>query len=171
MYDPTVFENLKVAFENRVYDLDTIEQEIRIVNRSDLMDFAILARKFTIQFTLFNLEDVSAEINLEASLRDLADEIFETPGETPGCSLILRFQKHVQRKTEQCELIEEVLSDIWENEVLVVQTLSFTYGEDAPGYLNNIEVKFRTKINEENMLEIPDFLHSVLDALRVLHAV
>lgn len=171
MYDPTVFENLKVAFENRVYDLDTIEQEIRIVNRSDLMDFAILARKFTIQFTLINLEDVSAEIILGASLRDLADEILETPGETPGCTLTLRFQKHVQRKTEQCELIEEVLSDIWENEVLVVQTLSLTYGEDAPGYFNNIEVKFRTKINEENMTEIPDFLHSVLDALRVLHAV
>ena len=33
MYDPTVFENLKVAFENQVYDLDTIEREIRIINR------------------------------------------------------------------------------------------------------------------------------------------
>ncbi|MCG7345930.1 hypothetical protein MHZ92_17600 [Sporosarcina sp. ACRSL] len=171
MYDPTVFDNLKVALENRVYDLDTIEREIRITNRSDQMDFAVLSRRFAIQFTLFHLEDVSAEIILKASLNDLADEILETPGENPGCSLSLRFQKHVTHEKEQCDLIEESLSDIWENEVLVTQTLSFMYGEEKSGYMNQIEVKFKTKINEENMREIPGFLHSVLDALRVLHAV
>ncbi|MFC5602860.1 hypothetical protein [Sporosarcina koreensis] len=171
MYDPTVFENLKVAFENQVYDLDTIEREIRIIDRSDLMDFAVLARKFAVQFTLYDLEDVSAEIMLEATLRDLADEILETPGGNPGCSLTLRFQKHVREAATQCPRIEEVLSDIWENEVLVIQTMSFIYGDDEFGYLNNIEVKFRTKINEENMREIPDFLHSVLDALRVLQTI
>ncbi|MFS0690079.1 hypothetical protein AB1K89_12675 [Sporosarcina sp. 179-K 8C2 HS] len=171
MYDPTVFENLKVAFENRVYDLDTIEREIRIMNRVDQMDLAILARRFAVQFTLYHLEDVSAEIILKASLQDLADEILETPGGNAGCTLTVHFQKRIQHETEQCPLIEESLRAIWENEVLVVQTLSFMYGGDDSGYLNNIEVKFRTKINEENMREIPDFLHSVLDALRVLHAI
>lgn len=171
LFDPTVFENLKVAFENRMYDLDTIEREIRIINRSDQMDFAILARRLAIQFTLFDLEDVSAEILLEASVQDLADEILEAPGGNPGCSLTVRFLKRVQHETEQCCLIEDSLRDIWENEVLVVQTLSFLYGEDEPGYLNTIDVKFKTKINEENMSEIPDFLHSILDALRVLHAI
>jgi len=171
MYDPTVFENLKVAFENRVYDFDTIEREVRITNRSDQMDFAILARRFAIQFTLFDQEDVSAEIILEASLHDLANEILETPGGNPGCSLTVRFQKHVRHVKEQCGLIGETLSDIWENEVIVIQTLSFMYGDDEPGYLNNIEVKFRTKINEDNMGELPEFLNSVLDALRVLRAI
>ena len=33
MYDPTIFENLKVAFENHVYDLDNIERKIDIKNR------------------------------------------------------------------------------------------------------------------------------------------
>ena len=171
MYDPTVFENLKVAIENRVYDLDTIDRKIRIINRSDQMDFAVLARKFAIQFTLFHLEDVLAEVILEASLHDLADEILETPGGNPGCSLTVRFQKHVREVKEQCGQIGETLSDIWENEVLVVQTLSFIYGEDESGYLNNIEVKFKTKINEVHMGELPDFLYSVLDALRVLNAI
>ncbi len=171
LYDPTVFENLKVAFENQLYDLDTIEREIRIINRSDQMDFAILARKFALQFTLFDIEDVSAEIILEAALQDLANEIMEMPGGNPGCSLTLCFQKHVKQESEQCPQIEEALSDIWENEVLVTQTLSFLYGEERTGFSNNVEVKFRTKINEENMREIPDFLHSVLMALRVLHAV
>ena len=168
MYDPTVFENLKVALENRVYDLDTIEREIRIINRTDQMDFAVLARKFAIEFTLFDQEEVSAEIILEASLQDLANEILEAPGENPGCTLAVRFHKHVQRETEQCSRIEEALNDIWENEVLVTQTLSFNYGEERTGFSNNIEVKFKTKINEENMREIPDFLFSVLAALNVL---
>lgn len=169
MYDPTVFENLKVAFENRVYDLDTIERDIRITNRSDQMDFAILARRFAIQFTLFDQENVSAEVILDTSLRDLADEILESPGGNPGCALTVRFQKQVRQATAQCQRIEEKLNAIWENEVLVIQTLSSIYGEEESGYLNNVEVKFRTKIDEENMSEIPDFLHSVLDALRVLH--
>ena len=151
MYDPTVFENLKVAFENQVYDLDTVEREIRIINRIDQMDFAVLARKFAIQFTLFNQEEVSAEVILEASVQDLANEILEAPGQNPGCTLAVRFHKHVLREMEQCREIEEVLNDIWENEVLVIQTLSFLYGEEHTGFSNMIEVKFKTKIDEENM--------------------
>lgn len=169
MYDPTVFENLKVAFENQIYDLDTIEHVVRITNRIDQMDFAVLNRKFAVQFTLFDKEDVSAEISLEASVQDLANEILEVPGQNPGCTLAVRFHKHVQREMEQCRQIEEALNDIWENEVLVVQTLSFLYGEDPSGFTNKIEVKFKTKIDEENMQEIPDFLHSVLEALYVLN--
>ena len=171
MYDPTVFENLKVAFENQVYDLDTVEREIRIINRIDQMDFAVLARKFAIQFTLFNQEEVSAEVILEASVQDLANEILEAPGQNPGCTLTVHFHKHVLREMEQCREIEEVLNDIWENEVLVIQTLSFLYGEEHTGFSNMIEVKFKTKIDEENMREIPDFLHSVLKALYVLHGI
>ncbi|NYF24394.1 hypothetical protein HDC33_001219 [Sporosarcina sp. JAI121] len=26
LYDPTIFENLKIAFENHVYDLDNVNQ-------------------------------------------------------------------------------------------------------------------------------------------------
>ena len=171
MYDPTVFENLKVAIENQVYDLDTIEREIRIINRTDQMDFAVLARKFTVQFTLFHEEEVSAEIILKASLQDLANEILEAPGENPGCTLSVRFHKHVQREAEQCRRIEEALRHIWENEVLVTQQLSFLFGEEQIGFSNVIEVKFKTRINEENMSELPDFLHSVLEVLHVLHRI
>ncbi|MBE1554672.1 hypothetical protein [Sporosarcina limicola] len=53
MYDPTIFENLKVAFENQVYDLDNLDQKITITNRIDRMDFAI-------QFTLVDQPDVTA---------------------------------------------------------------------------------------------------------------
>lgn len=72
MYDPTIFENLKVAFENQVYDLDNLDRKITITNRIDRMDFSILARDFAVQFTLVNQPDVTAEIVLGASVEDLA---------------------------------------------------------------------------------------------------
>lgn len=171
MYDPTVFENLKVAFENKIYDLDTIEREITISNRSDLMDFATLTRKLSIQFTLIQQKEVSAEVVLLASLQDLADEILETPDKEPGCSLVLRFTKPVQQVDEQCQQVKEALNFIWENDVELNQTLSFVYGEEPSGFLNVIEVNFKTKINEEHMQEIPDFLNSVLLSLGVLNSI
>ncbi|VEF49410.1 group-specific protein [Bacillus freudenreichii] len=171
MYHPTHFENLKVAFENRIYDLDNIDEKITIVNRSNRTDFAVLSRELSIQFTLVDQPDVTAEVLLAASLEDLAGEILETYDATYGCTLFLRFYKHVHDAREQCVKIEEALYAVWENDIELKQTLSFTYGEDAPGYLNQIEVKFKVKISEENMREIPPFLEHVLKTLEVLNDV
>ncbi len=48
MYDPTIYDNLKVAFENHIYDLDNLEHKITIMNRMDRMDYAVLARDFLV---------------------------------------------------------------------------------------------------------------------------
>lgn len=171
MYDPTIFENLKVAFENHVYDLDNIEHQIHITNRSDRMDFSVLAREFAIQFILVAKQEVTAEIVLKASLEDLAGEILETPGKQLGCSLVLRFYKQVQHVELQCSKIEQALNEIWEDEIELTQTLSYAYKEEASDYLNKIEIEFLHKINEENMGEIENFLDHVLDTLEALHRI
>jgi len=84
MYDPTIFENLKVAFENHIYDLDNIDRIITIMNRVDRIDLSVLAREFSIQFALVDQPEVTAEIVLEASLQDLAGEILEWTEINPG---------------------------------------------------------------------------------------
>ncbi len=167
MYDPTIFENLKVAFENLVYDLDTIERKIDITNRVDRMDFAIMERDFAIQFTLANQQEVTAKIVLEASLEDLSAEILDTAEESQGCSLYIRFIKRVGNIVE-CKKIEQALSEIWEPDAELTQTLSFVYDQQPSKYLDTIEVAFN-KINEEHMGDIPDFLHHVLETLKVLN--
>ena len=58
-------------------------------------------------------------------------------GENPGCTLTVRFHKHVQREAEQCRRIEEALNDIWENEVIVIQTLSFIIRGRANRFLKH----------------------------------
>lgn len=168
MFDPTIFENLKVAFENHVYDLDNLDQQIEIINRVDRVDFATLAREFSIQFTLADQRDVTAEIILKASLEDLAGEILGTSEKNLGCFLSLCFSKTVQNVPIQCKKIKHVLNAIWENETEITQTLSFIYEEETPSYLDSIEVKFHDKINEEHMSDIADFLEHVLESLEVL---
>ncbi|WP_062110163.1 hypothetical protein [Bacillus niameyensis] len=168
MYDPTVFENLKVAFENHVYDLDNLDCAITIGNRVDRMDFSILTREFAIQFSKLDQPNVTAEIVLEAKLEDLAGEILELPNSNFGCSLMLRFCKKVEEVDIQCSKIEQTLNGIWEDEIEISQTLSFNYKQEASGYENTIEVKFKQKMNEENMSEIGEFLHHVLITLDML---
>ncbi|MCJ8006490.1 hypothetical protein ACFFF5_02800 [Lederbergia wuyishanensis] len=168
MYDPTVFENLKVAIENQVYDLDNIDGIISIVNRVDQMDFAVLARNFSIQFILVDCPDVIAEVALKASLKDLAEEILELPSANPGCSITLKFYKRIDNVSKECEIINQALNSIWENEIEIKQTLSFEYQQEDAGYLNTIEAKFKHKIDEENMNEIEDFLNHVLETIEVL---
>jgi hypothetical protein len=171
LYDPTIFENLKVAFENHVYDLDNLDRKITITNRVDRMDFSILARDFAIQFTLVDQPAVTAEIVLEASVKDLAGEILELPGGNLGCSLLVRFNKHVQDVTIQCKQIEQALNAIWETEIQLTQTLSFVYEQEASNYMDIIEVNFKSKINEEHMGDIAEFLEHVLETLEVLNGI
>lgn len=171
MYDPTIFENLKVAFENHVYDLDNIDGKINITNRVDQIDLSILARKFAIQFILVDRQAITAEIVLKASLEDLAGEILEILGGNIGCSLIVRFNKDIQNVPIQCENIERALNDIWENEIQITQTLSFVYNKDDSRYLNTIEIEFVHKINEEHMEDIADFLDHVLETMEVLNGI
>lgn len=171
MYHPTHFENLKVAFENRIYDLDNIDGKIAIVNRADRTDYAVLSRELSMQFILVDQPEVIVEVVLAASLEDLAGEILEVPEAMPGCSLKLQFYKRVHDPDMQCRQIEQALNAVWESDIEIKQTLGFVYGEDASGYMNHIEANFKTKISEENMREIVPFLNHVLKTLEILNGI
>lgn len=171
MYDPTIFENLKVAFENHIYDLDNIDEKITIINRVDRMDFAILSRYFAIQFHLVDQRDVTAEIVLQASIKELAGEILEIPGENLGCTLSVRFTKTVQNVAIECPQIEQALNAIWETDIQLTQTLSFVHGQQVSNYLNSIDMTFKSKITEEHMADIADLLAHVLESLDVLKGI
>jgi len=168
MFDPTVFENLKVAFENQLYDLDTLDRKLNIMNRVDRLELAVMSREFALQFTLAGRSKVSAEIQLAASLKDLAAEILELKGEAPACALRICFYMQVNKVAEQCGQVEQIVKRIWEPELAPTQTISYLFGAEAPVYSNRIELGFNRKINEEQMEDIPVLIDHVLQTLAEL---
>ncbi|WP_219835489.1 hypothetical protein [Paenibacillus sp. R14(2021)] len=170
MFDPTIFDNLKVAIENHVYDLDNLDNRIMITHRIDRMEMAVMSRVFALQFTLMNGSGITAEVRLEASLKDLAAEILDQPGVQPGCAVRLRFYMPVDDAVQTCAYIENHLMTIWQPELPPTQTLSFTYGEANRGYQNEIELHFNRKINEEQMGDLPELIDHMLQTLEALEA-
>ncbi|WP_054024083.1 hypothetical protein [Bacillus sp. FJAT-28004] len=171
MFDPTVYENLKVAFENQLYDLDTLDRKIDIINRVDRLELAVMSREFTLEFKLAEYAEVSAEIQLTASLKDLAAEILELTGETPACSLQIRFFMEVTDVAKQCNQIKKVMQQIWEPDIEPIQTISYLFGTEFPIYSNVIALSFSRKIGEEQMDDIPELIDHVLKTLTKLREV
>lgn len=164
MFDPTIFENLKVGIENAVYDLDNLDEIIRVTDRKDLLDMATLSRSFSLRFELAASSTTSAEICLETGLRDLAAEILEIPEGQPACELKLRFYKHISDASIACPAIAQIIKEIWNPELPPLQTIRYTYSDPVPLH-NTIELRFPRRINEEQMGDIPNILEFMLRTL------
>lgn len=168
VFDPTVFENLKVGIENHMYDLDNLSNDIRITRRIDRLDMATLSREFALFFESNLSQGITAEIRLEAALVDLASEILAIPDANPGCSLILRFHMMLTDPPLLCPRIEAVLQEIWQSELQIVQTISFVHGQEPIVYSNTIELNFSRKINENQMGDIPEVAKHILQTMKEL---
>jgi hypothetical protein len=169
MFDPTIFDNIKVALENQLYDLDNLDSRIHITDRIDRIEMSVMSREFAVQFQLADHAAVTAEIRLAASLKDLATEILEIPGEMPGCTLRLRFYLEITNVPEQCKRIQDILVRIWEPELRPTQTLSFVYGQEQV-YRNQVELWFNRKINEDQLGDIPGLIEHLLQTVTELVA-
>ncbi|MFB5680835.1 hypothetical protein ACE3NQ_07935 [Paenibacillus terreus] len=170
VFDPTVFDNLKVAIENQIYDLDNIDGVIRVTGRDDRLEMSVMAREFAIRFQVSGDERITAEIRLEASLRELAAEILEQEGEEPGCRLQLRFMLPVRDVSAECPRLEEAVRGIWGQTTDLAQRISYIYGQKAESFLNTMQLDFRRKINEEQMEDLPELIDHVLRTLVELRA-
>lgn len=156
MFDPTVFDNLKVALENELYDMDNLDHRVRITGRVDRMELAVMSRLFRIQFQLPDDDLITGEIELEASLQELASEILEQKGAEPGCILTIRYKMPISNPDEICPQIQQVMEKIWPAQTLT-QTISYVYDpEKITPMLSTSQITFPRKINEEQMNDIPE---------------
>lgn len=170
MFDPTVFENLKVAFENQLYDLDNLDARISVIGREDMLDLAVMSRRFVLRFALTGRPDVQASVVLEAGVADLSAEILETPGASPACTLLIRFTQRVNDVEDDCARIERVIRDIWGDELPLKQTLSRVYGELPVVWAAAAELRFNRRINEDQMGDLPELIAHMLATLERLNA-
>lgn len=171
LYDPTIFDNLKVAIENELYDRDNIDQLIHISGRKDMMDMAVMEREFRLKFHLVDKPDIQAEIVLHSSLTDLAAEILEQQHIVAGCSLRIHYELVISDEQQQCAAIEQQLQSIWGAQVSITQQISHVYdAESLPDlYHNRISIVFHRKINEEQMNDIMDLAEHMIHSLTIMY--
>jgi hypothetical protein len=186
MFDPTVYDNLKVVLEGLVYDLD-LEGKIEITDRCDLVDLARMSRTFRIRFRVrrpeggaasadpppgegagrepsdaraaTDLDEVEAEIEISADTEDLAGEILglETaPARAPGSVILLRWRTPA-RDAAVCETIHRILQDVWGADNRLTHRIAYDY--DRPERLEiRSELDFRRKIDERQIEDLPELV-------------
>lgn len=173
MFDPTIYENIKVVLEGSLYDLD-LKGIIHVTNRQDLVDLSRMSRNFQLEFQLVGEDRTKGEISLKADTYDLAAEILELDGvedsSTVGCTLHVTFHTFIE-DPEECEGIEEKLLQIWSYRPLITQEVSFVYHSGAAGhddFKDKILLDFHRKINEDNMEDIEEILTHMIRSMKVL---
>lgn len=165
MFDPTIFDNLKVALENELYDLDNLDQAVHITNRIDRLELSTMSRVFMLRFELTGEKRISAELELTASMQELAAEILELSGENPGCLLCLRYIMQM-KDTVLCSEVERIMAEMWP-EQKTVQQISYVYGSESM-MTNTVEINFNRKINENHMRDMPELVRYMMEAAKRL---
>jgi hypothetical protein len=169
MFDPTIYDNVKIVLEGAVYDMD-MNGTILVSRRVDQIDLSSMSRYYAIGFQEMAKLENTAEICLTAHLKDLAAEILEHPNESPGCYLGIRFFTKITDPQQECPLIQNRLLEIWGHRPRVTQQLSYLFNEQPFGeYSNQIELHFGRKIDEEQMEDFPELVQHTIASLAWLN--
>ncbi|MEX2416257.1 MAG: hypothetical protein WD424_08930 [Paenibacillaceae bacterium] len=160
VFDPTIYDNLKVVLEGELYDRD-LSEHIQIVDRSDLVDLAIMSRMFIMRFQIPNHPEFVAEIKLHAGAEDLAGEIVEVNNPTIGCRIQVGYRVRLTgdyiAAEEASHKIRKHLVKIWGEDMVIGQELCFFPNvlKDVPIYECRSTIEFGRKITEEQIGDIP----------------
>lgn len=168
LFDPTIYDNLKVVLEGCVYDFD-LEGHILVTNRIDRIELATMSRCYAIRFREQKAAAASAQIGLSASMADLAAELLARKGEPPGCELDISFSTRVLDPETDCRIIEQELQHIWERRPVFEQELTFRYPQPTEGFDNRIVLRFGRKLDESNADDFPRLVDVTLRSLRWLN--
>lgn len=165
MFDPTIYENLKIILEGLVYDLD-FDGHLTVTDRKDIVDLASMSRKYSIEVSVQGKKGpVKALIDLEAGLKDLADEIMERETSQTGCRFSVTYYVMVQDIEAECTKIGEGLRNIWGTRGEVTQKVSYIFGLPRGSYQNEAKVEVRDKLHVENNEQLEEYLERMMTAV------
>jgi hypothetical protein len=168
MFDPTVFENLKVVAEGAVYDLD-LAGAILVTNRRDIVDLATMSRTYSIAFMLREAKyDITALFSLTADVKNLAGEILEDASFLPGCGLQLQFLFPIPSPASFVERVDEQLHLIWGEERSITQVISYEYNKEPLFYSNTATVLFQKTTTEEHAEDLSAVVDHMVETLERL---
>jgi hypothetical protein len=167
MFDPTVFDNLKVVVEGYVYDRD-LDGDILVIDRKDLVDLASMNRQYRLSFVLRNSHNIhiKAIFVLRADTRNLLGEITEDPSLTPGCTVEVVFQYPSAEPERYCQQADRLLKSVWGEERIITQQVSYQYGKQD--YKVTASVQFQKIITEDHINDLPIIVDYMIETLQQL---
>ena len=167
MFDPTIYDNLRVVLEGALYDLDE-QGRLAVTGREDLVDLATMSRTF--RMAVEQPEGASrAIVELSSGLLDFAGELrqLRLANEVPGCTLDLVFLLPVLL-ADLWQTLDQTLQDVWgETADIIHERVSVLGAGDVGGHYRII-MRFRGKIDEDNMDDIEPLLEHVVSTLEHL---
>ncbi|THE10401.1 hypothetical protein E1I69_19120 [Bacillus timonensis] len=167
MFDPTVFENLKVVIEGALYDLD-LEGKIVIIDRQDQVDLAKMGRHYHITFRDKSIDQIHTYIDLKMDLDNLVTELRDEEG-NPGCVLEIGFVFKLE-SLDNCPMIQQILTTIWGETRGIQQEISFQYGSQDQ-YICNNKIVFHRLIHEDHIDDLLEMIDYIIDSIHQLHKV
>ncbi|MBM6619332.1 hypothetical protein [Bacillus suaedaesalsae] len=166
MFDPTIFDNLKIIIEGAVYDRD-LDGDWLVIDRKDIVDLATMSRQFSVSFQLLEKEHLSCTWFLASSVEQLASELTNREETLHGCSTWLEFLIQLEDEKVDIEQIYKIISRKWENREILCTNLQ-TYPATNSSTLK-VEVRFNRVIREEDIDDLQEMLNYMEETLHALH--
>ncbi|MBO9129542.1 hypothetical protein [Bacillus sp. 165] len=167
MFDPTVFDNLKVIVEGYIYDQD-FDGAILVTGRKDLVDLASMNRQYRVSFVLKNLHNIhiTAVFVLQADTRNLLGEIMEDASFTPGCTAEILFQYKTVNPETDCSETGQLLKSVWGEERIITQQVAYEHGKQD--YSVEASVQFQKHITEDHIDDLPVLVDHMIETMHKL---
>ncbi len=172
MFDPTIYENLKVVVEGEIYDHD-LNGEIMITDRQDLVNLAKMSRQYSVSFKVSDdIDTFEAAILLEAQPEDLYGEILENDPKDNGCQLTLNIHGPINDTKDTPAKIQARLEKKWAHRPQIHQEIHFTWGENSTNhYFTKISLSFDRKINEDHIGDLSEIVTLLTESLHLLNEI
>ncbi len=176
MFDPTVFDNVKVVLEGEVYDQD-MTGAIQVSAREDLVDLASFSRTFRIAFrTKPSAGRYMAWVELSSSLRNIAAEILEQPKAEAGCLLSVSFAAAIAdaRGAEEinpqviCAQADAAVKAVWGGQYQLEQQVTHTYGFGKETVSHTVRLLFGRTFTEAVIDDLPELVSHTIKTLEQL---
>ncbi len=148
MFDPTIFENIKVVLEGLLYEFDA-EEAIQITDRKDLIDLARMNRCMIISFKRVS-GTTPATLLLKAGTDSLSKEILGHPPDLLKIGLKVDFHIPIKDPEIDCEALSFTLNKAFHNDhIKMQQTLMQEYGPVRKTLYSHVSMRFTEGINEK----------------------
>lgn len=167
MFDPTIYENLKVVIEGEIYDRD-LNGEIAIIDRQDCVNLATMSRFYKISFQLLGSDpDFKATIQLNAEADDLFGEILEHV-QHPGCFLVLYIHGPIIMMEKTIPILHETLTSLWGKRPTITHEITYDWNFTQKNqYQLKTTLHFDRKINESHISDFPEIITLLQQSLEI----